>query len=56
MKELSRREDLTGPQKAAEFNKKFSMWLAAGGKAVSKSIVNCLREWAVAALKTEIQK
>jgi len=51
VKELSKRDDLTGIQKAAEFNKKFIEWLGKSGKVLASSVINLLRELAVSALK-----
>ena len=53
VKELRARTDLTGAEKAKLFNRKFLKWAAAGGKAIASSVVNCLREMAVVAVKTE---
>lgn len=53
VKELNQRTDLTNSEKAALFNEKFLAWAKAGGKAIALSIVNCLREMAVNALKAE---
>ena len=53
VKELNKRDDLTGAEKAKLFNQKFAIWAATGGKKIKESVVNCLREMAVAALKAE---
>lgn len=53
VKELSKRNDLTGFQKAAEFNKKFTEWLAISGKVLATSVINLLRELAYNALVTQ---
>jgi len=51
VKELASRDDLTGLQKAAEFNKKFLQWLSISGKVLATSTINLLREMAVAYFK-----
>lgn len=53
VKELNARTDLTNQQKAALFNAKFLVWAKLGGKAIALSVVNCLREMAVNAVKAE---
>lgn len=53
VKELRGRDDLTNQQKAKIFNEKFLAWAKAGGKAIALSVVNCLREMAVNAVKSE---
>ncbi len=53
VKELNQKTDLTNSEKAALFNEKFLVWTKAGGKAIAISVVNCLREMAVNALKAE---
>lgn len=53
VKELSKRKDLTGLQKAAEFNKKFIEWLAISGKVLATSVINLLRELAYNALVSQ---
>ena len=53
VKELNTRTDLSNAQKAKLFNEKFLAWAASGGKAIALSIVNCLREMAVNAVKAE---
>ena len=53
VKELNKRDDLTNKEKAKLFNQKFAMWAATGGKKIKESVINCLREMAVAAVKAE---
>ena len=53
VKELNGRTDLTTQQKAKLFNEKFIAWAKASGKEIALSVVNCLREMAVNALKSE---
>lgn len=53
VKQLHARKDLTNTQKAREFNKMFIMWAKKQKVAIRLSIVNCLRELAVNALKAE---
>lgn len=54
VKELNLRTDLTNAQKAKVFNKQMLEWAKKAGKVFSTSVVNCLRELAVSAVKTEI--
>ena len=56
VKELHNRKDLTNIQKAELFNQKFLTWCIERGKEVKESVINCLREWAVIALKSELEK
>lgn len=56
VKELNDRKDLTTLQKAEKFNHKFMMWCLERGKEVKESVINCLREWAVIAVKSEMEK
>lgn len=53
VKGLRARTDLTNSQKAKEFNRAFMDWAKKQGKTVALSVVNCLRELAVNALKAE---
>lgn len=53
VKQLHARKDLTNTQKAGEFNKMFIAWAKKQKVAIRLSIVNCLRELAVNALKAE---
>ena len=54
VKELRLRTDLTNEQKAALFNKQMLEWSKKAGKILADSVVNCLRELAVNALKAEM--
>lgn len=56
VKELSKRNDLTPNGKAERFNKKMFEYNQMLGKEVCESVVNCLRELAVNALKTQSGK
>ena len=51
VKELNEREDLTGKEKAAEFNAKMLFWAGTVGRRLTLSVLNCLREMAVVSLK-----
>ena len=53
VKELRAREDMTNSEKAKMFNKQMLDWAKKVGKKLSDSMINCLREMAVAALKAE---
>lgn len=53
VKELRAREDMTNSEKAKMFNKQMLEWAKKVGKKLSDSMINCLREMAVAALKAE---
>lgn len=53
VKELQNNKDMTNSQKAVEFNKKMAEWALNCGKVLAGSVVNCLREMAVNALKDE---
>ena len=53
VKELQNNKDMTNSQKAVEFNKKMAEWALKCGKVLAGSVVNCLREMAVNALKDE---
>ena len=53
VKELSQRKDLTTNEKAARFNKKMLEYGQIVGKVLCDSVINCLRELAVNALKAE---
>ena len=44
---------MTGSQKAKEFNKMFLKFLKAGAKEIHSSVLNCIREMALMAAKTE---
>lgn len=53
VKELAKRNDLTTSEKAAKFNKKMLEYGQMVGKVLCESVINCLRELAVNALKAE---
>lgn len=53
VKELAKRDDLDNFQKAKEFNKKMAEYGLKLGKVLCESVINCLRELAVNALKAE---
>lgn len=53
VKALKSRKDLNSWQKAEMFNIKMLEWAKQCGKKLSSSMVNCLREMALAALKAE---
>ena len=54
VKELAKRDDLTTAAKAQLFNKKLAEYAKTLGKTLCESVINCLRELAVNALKAEI--
>ena len=54
VKDLRLRTDLTNKQKAALFNKQMLEWAKKAGKILADSVVNCLRELAVNAVKAEM--
>ncbi len=53
VKELAQREDLTNKQKAVIFNEKMLEYGKKLGKTLCDSVINCLRELAVNALKAQ---
>lgn len=53
VKELAAREDLTNREKAVIFNEKMIEYCKKLGKTLCESVINCLRELAVNALKAE---
>ena len=53
VKELNKRTDMTNVEKAKEFNRQMFEWAKKMGKKMTESVVNCLRELAVNALKVE---
>jgi len=53
VKELNKRTDMTNIEKAKEFNRQMFEWAKKMGKKMTESVVNCLRELAVNALKVE---
>ena len=55
VKELNERTDMTGAEKAAEFNKKLASWaLKTFGKVLSTALINLVREIAVNLVKAAI--
>lgn len=56
VRELAKRDDLTNTAKARIFNKKLAEYAAKLGKTLGESVINCLRELAVNALKAECGK
>lgn len=56
VKELNANDALTTKEKTAIFNKKLTDWAKAKGKVLNGSIINCLRELAVNAIKAELGK
>ena len=54
VKDLRFRTDLTNKQKAALFNEQMLEWAKKAGKILADSVVNCLRELAVNAVKAEL--
>ena len=54
VKELHNRTDISNKVKTREFNKMMIRQLKKEGKEVCESVINCLRELAVNALKTEL--
>jgi hypothetical protein len=56
VKELNSRTDITNTEKAVLFNDQMSSWAKAMGKTLTTSIINCLRELAVNALKCEVSE
>lgn len=53
VRQLAKREDLTNAKKATLFNQMLFEYAAKIGKVVCESVLNCLRELAVNALKAE---
>lgn len=56
VKELDARDDLSNLEKAKLFNEKFLRFLKTGAKEISKSMLNCLREMALAAYKSDLEE
>lgn len=54
VKRLHENKEMTNAQKARVFNRKMAEWALKCGKVLAKSVVNCLREMALAALKAEL--
>jgi hypothetical protein len=55
VRELHAKDGMSGAQKAREFNRKMAEWSAKCGKRLASSVVNCLREMAVNAMKDELK-
>lgn len=53
VRELALRDDLTNAEKAKIFNEKMIAYAKTLGKVLGESVVNCLRELAVNALKAQ---
>lgn len=53
VRELAGRDDLTNGEKARRFNEKMLAYGKTLGKVLGDSVINCLRELAVNALKAE---
>ena len=53
VKELAARDDITNKEKAAIFNEKMLEYGKKLGKVLCESVINCLRELAVNALKAQ---
>ena len=53
VRELAKRDDLTNTEKAKIFNEKLLEYGKLLGKTLCESVINCLRELAVNALKAE---
>ena len=53
VRELSLRDDLTNAEKAKIFNEKMLNYAKSFGRVLGESVVNCLRELAVNALKAQ---
>lgn len=56
VRELAKREDLTNGKKAMLFNEKMFEYGKKMGKVLGESVINCLRELAVNALKAQCGK
>ena len=56
VKELNANAEMSGAEKAKEFNRKMLEWAAKCGKVIAESAVNCLREMAVSVVKDEISE
>ena len=53
VRELAARDDLSNAEKAKLFNQKLGEYALKIGKTIGESVINCLRELAVNALKAE---
>lgn len=56
VKELAQNNELSTWEKAEMFNLKFQHFLGKGAEEVSKSMLNCLREMALMAYKSDISE
>lgn len=56
VKELAQRDDLSNGEKAKIFNEKMLEYGKKIGKVLGESVINCLRELAVNALKAQLGK
>lgn len=52
---LNMRTDLTGHEKQKIFNEQMLEWAKASGKILCESVISCLREMAVNAVKSELK-
>ena len=55
VKELSERTDIDGHEKARLFNEKMISWAKSVGRELKDSTINCLREFAVSVIKSELE-
>ena len=55
VKELNARTDISGIEKAKIFNQKMFEWAKSVGRDLKESTINCLREFAVNVIKSEIE-
>lgn len=56
VKELHFRKDMTAKEKAETFNLKMLVWCRDFGKQLSDSTINMLRELALSAFKSELER
>lgn len=55
VKELNARTDINNLEKAKIFNQKMLEWAKVVGRELKESTINCLREFAVSVIKSEIE-
>lgn len=55
VKELNARTDIDNKEKARLFNEKMIAWAKSIGRELKESTINCLREFAVSTIKSEIE-
>lgn len=55
VKELNARTDIDNKEKAKLFNEKMLAWAKSVGRELKDSTINCLREFAVSVIKSEIE-